>query len=154
MSDPVSRCVAVLTWFWSDMDSTSQLGDIPVQRRVSSHLQLVCMMASHAVASWSHYHSSANHFTKSSSEEFHEAFTEKQHVLGRVRPASNVLENRSYFLIFAHKCSGFGSFVLKTKCASQKQMAGVLAINVEKCSDVSQEAIGGRETHMKSCTSG
>ena len=32
-------------------------------------------------------------------------------------------------------------------------MAGVLAINVEKCSDVSQAAMGGRETHMKSCTS-
>ena len=90
MSDPVSKCVAVLNaaWFWSDMDSASRLGDIPVQHRVSSHHQLVCMMASHAVASWSHYHflSSPNHFTKSSSEKLHEAFTEKQHVLKRVRP--------------------------------------------------------------------
>ena len=85
------------------MDSTSRLGDIHVQHRVSSYHQLVCMMASHAVASWSHYHSSANHVTKSSFEKLHEAFTVKQHVLGRVWPASYVLENRSYFLIFAHK---------------------------------------------------
>ena len=55
-------------WFWSDMESTSRLGDIPVQGRVLFHHQLVCMMASHAVASWSHYHSSANHLTKSSFE--------------------------------------------------------------------------------------
>ena len=77
-------------WFWSDMDSTSGLGDIPVQRRVSSPHQLVCMMASHAVASWSHFHFGPNHFTKSSSEKLHEAFPEKQHVLGRVWPASHL----------------------------------------------------------------
>ena len=39
-------------WFGSDMDSTSRLADITVQHRVSSHHQLVCMMASHVVASW------------------------------------------------------------------------------------------------------
>ena len=103
------------------------------------------MMASHAVASWSHYHFGPNHFTKSSFQKLHEAFTEKQHVLGRVWPASDVLVNRSYFLIFAQMFR-LRILVLKNKCASQKQMAGVLAINVEKCSDVSQAAMGGRET--------
>ena len=48
------------------------------------------MMASHAVASWSHYHFSANHFTKSSPEKLHEAFPEKQHMLGRVWSASHL----------------------------------------------------------------
>ena len=76
-------------WLWSDKDLTSRLGDIPVQRRVSSLHQLVCMMASHAVASWPHYHFGPNHFTKSSSEKLHEAFPEKQHMLGRVWPASH-----------------------------------------------------------------
>ena len=47
------------------------------------------MMASHAVASWSHYHFGPNHFTKSSSETLHEAFPEKQHMLGRVWKASH-----------------------------------------------------------------
>ena len=77
-------------WFWSDMDSTSRLGDIPVQGRVSSHHQLVYMMASHAVACWSHYHFGPNHFPKSSSEKLHEAFTEKQRMLGRVWSASHL----------------------------------------------------------------
>ena len=76
-------------WLWSDMDLTSRLGDITVQRRVSSHHQLVCMMASHVEASWPHYHFGPNHFAKSSSEKLHEAFTEKQHMLGRVWPASH-----------------------------------------------------------------
>ena len=233
--------------FWSDIDLTSRLGDIPVQSRVSSHHQLVCMMASHAVASWSHFHFGPNHFTKSSSEKLHEAFTEKQHVLGRVWPASHrpcvesqkfarkawpqmargvylcerrvdlffsvcgagkvlcsyacvlhdlclalaparcvsvslhrlllpcsacdclrrqkltsvydvckrkktsvmpadeVVENRSCLWCFAHR--------YHKKCTSKKHMAGVLAIFVEKRSDVSQAAMGGRETHTKSCTS-
>ena len=76
-------------WLWSDMDSTSRLADITVQHRVSSHHQLVCMMDSHAVASWSHYHFGPNHFTKSSSEKLREAFPEKQHMLGLVWPASH-----------------------------------------------------------------
>ena len=136
------------------MDSTSRLGDIPVQRRVSSHHQLVCMMASHAVTSWSHYHFGRNHFTKSSFEKLHEAFTEKQHMLGRV-PARHLTSWRTDPIFdFCTQMFRLWILVLKNKCASQKQMAGVLAINVEKCSDVSQAAMGGRETHMKSCTSG
>ena len=55
-------------WLWSDMDLTFRLRDIPVQRRVSSHRQLVCMMASHMVASWPHFHFGPNHFTKGSFE--------------------------------------------------------------------------------------
>ena len=35
-----------------------------------------------------------------------------------------------------------------------EKLAGVLAIYAEKRSDVSQAAMGGRETHTKSCTTG
>ena len=41
------------------------------------------------VAPWSHCNFGPNHFTKSSSEKLHEAFPEKQHMLGRVWPASH-----------------------------------------------------------------
>ena len=77
-------------WFGSDMNLTSRLGDITVQRRVSSHHQLVCMMASHVVAiSGPDYHFVPNHCSKSSSEKLHDAFPAKQHMLGRVWPASH-----------------------------------------------------------------
>ena len=71
----MSMRVAVLMLLGSDLtfDSTPRLADILVQHRVSSHHQLVCMMASHAVASWSHHHFG----TKSSFEKLHELFTRK-----------------------------------------------------------------------------
>ena len=242
-------------WLWSDMNLTSRLGDITVQSCVSSHHQLVCMMASHVVASWPHYHFGPKHFTKSSSEKLREAFPEKQRMLGRVWPASHrpcvdsqnfarkawpqmawsvylcerrvdlffsvcgagkvlcsyacvlhdlclalaparcvsvslhrlllpssacdclrrpkwtgvhdvckgkktsvmpgddVLENRSYFCFLRTDTQALDPFFTK-KCTSQKHMARVLAIYVEKRSDASQAAMGGRETHTKSCTSG
>ena len=139
--------------FWSDMDSTSRLGDIHVQHRVSSHHQLVCMMASHAVASWSHYLSVQIISRRAPLRNFTRLSPKSSTCSNVSGPASNVLENRSYFLICTQMFR-LWILVLKNKCASQKQMAGVLAINVEKCSDVSQAAMGGRETNMKSCTSG
>ena len=56
-------------------------------------------------------------------------------------------------LVFAHRYSGFRSF-FSQKNARHRKMARVLAIYVEKRSDVSQAAMGGRETNTKSCTSG
>ena len=45
-------------------------------------------------------------------------------------------------------------FFFPQKNARHRKMARVLAIYVEKHSGVSQAAMGGRETHTKSCTPG
>ena len=65
-----------------------------------------------------------------------------------VMPGDEVVENRSCLWLFAHRYSGFRSFFHKKMHVTEK-MAGVLAIYVGKCSDVSQATMGGRETHMK-----
>ena len=70
-----------------------------------------------------------------------------------VMPGDEVVENRSCLWFLRTDTQALDPFFHK-KSTSQKHMARVLAIYVEKCSDVSQAAMGGRETHTKSCTSG
>ena len=68
-------------------------------------------------------------------------------------PGDEVVENRSCLWFLRTDTQALDAFFPKNMHVTEK-LAGVLAISVEKRSDVSQAAMGGRETHTKSCTSG
>ena len=66
-----------------------------------------------------------------------------------VMPGDDVLESRSVVIDMLRIDTQASDSFFHKKNTSQKHMAGVLAIYVKKCPDVSQATMGGRETHMK-----
>ena len=70
-----------------------------------------------------------------------------------VMPGDEVVENRSCLWFLRTDTQALDPFFQK-KSTSKKKWLESWTSMLKKRSDVSQAAMGGRETHTKSCTSG